>query len=175
MRFFVFEFRFHELSALRAAVSKKPRSPPGITYWSATYYRLGPIAVKYSARPLAAWVLEPTDMTSRTDCEPQWPPACRGSRPGSTSWCRSVPRRRGCRSRRLDQWSSRISLPEGRHDRDPGPGVRLPRQMEFCEDLSNTPWHSLPEHRPIGGINRVRKVVYEVLSKKRHELNKRRC
>lgn len=64
MRFFVFEFRFHELSALRAAVSKKPRSPLGITYWSATYYRLGPIAVKYSARPLASGVPEPTDMIS---------------------------------------------------------------------------------------------------------------
>lgn len=42
---------------------------------------------------------------------------------------------------------------------------------EFCETTSYTPWHSLPEHRPLGGINRVRKVVYETISKLRHEFN----
>jgi hypothetical protein len=33
------------------------------------------------------------------------------------------------------------------------------------------PWHAVPEHRPLGGINRVRKVVYETISKLRHDLN----
>ena len=46
-----------------------------------------------------------------------------------------------------------------------------PAQREFCENLSFTPWHSLPEHRPLGGINRVRRVVYEEVSKFRHGLN----
>ena len=46
-----------------------------------------------------------------------------------------------------------------------------PEQMNFCENLSFTPWHSIPEHRPLGGLNRARKVVYEALSKLRHELN----
>jgi hypothetical protein len=44
-------------------------------------------------------------------------------------------------------------------------------QLEACEHLSFTPWHSLPEHRPLGGINRARKVVYEALSDLRHERN----
>ena len=44
-------------------------------------------------------------------------------------------------------------------------------QNTFCENLSFTPWHSLPEHRPLGGINRVRKVMYERISKFRHERN----
>lgn len=44
-------------------------------------------------------------------------------------------------------------------------------QMNFCENLSFTPWHSLPEHRPLGGINRVRKIVYREVSKTRHEAN----
>lgn len=46
-----------------------------------------------------------------------------------------------------------------------------PEQMDFCENLSFTPWHCLPEHRPLGGLNRARKVIYETLSKLRHELN----
>jgi hypothetical protein len=45
-------------------------------------------------------------------------------------------------------------------------------QRTFCENLSYTPWHSLAAHHPVGGINRIRKVVYETISKLRHRLNK---
>ena len=31
---------------------------------------------------------------------------------------------------------------------------------KFCENLSFTPWHSLPEHQPYGEINLARKFVY---------------
>jgi hypothetical protein len=44
-------------------------------------------------------------------------------------------------------------------------------QMDFCENLSLNPWHSLPEHRPLGALNRARRVVYEALSELRHQLN----
>jgi len=44
-------------------------------------------------------------------------------------------------------------------------------QMQFCEDLSFTPWHSLPEHKPLGATNRVRKTVYETISNYRHTQN----
>jgi hypothetical protein len=47
-----------------------------------------------------------------------------------------------------------------------------PAQLETCENLSFTPWHSLPEHRPLGGLNRARKVVYQALSNLRHERNR---
>jgi hypothetical protein len=46
------------------------------------------------------------------------------------------------------------------------------KQQEFCENLSFTPWHSLPEHAPLGEINEIRKNVYQTISKLRHELNK---
>lgn len=58
--------------------------------------------------------------------------------------------------------------------------IKIPRQefdsperMEFAENLSFTPWHSLLEHRPLGSINRARKVVYEIISKYRHERNRK--
>jgi hypothetical protein len=31
---------------------------------------------------------------------------------------------------------------------------------ELCEKLSFTPWHSLADHQPLGGINRLRRKVY---------------
>jgi hypothetical protein len=55
--------------------------------------------------------------------------------------------------------------------RIPAQTFDTPEQMTFCENLSYTPWHALPEHRPLGGINRARKIVYEAISKRRHELN----
>nr|WP_298147896.1 catalase family protein [uncultured Pseudomonas sp.] len=44
-------------------------------------------------------------------------------------------------------------------------------QNLFCDNLSFNPWHSLPEHQPIGGINRLRKAVYEAISAYRHDRN----
>ena len=56
--------------------------------------------------------------------------------------------------------------------------IRIPSQtfdtqerIKIAENLSFTPWHSLPEHRPLGSINRARRVVYETISKFRHDLN----
>jgi hypothetical protein len=44
-------------------------------------------------------------------------------------------------------------------------------QLEDCDNLSFTPWHSLPEHRPLGSISRVRRLVYDAISKFRHQKN----
>jgi len=44
-----------------------------------------------------------------------------------------------------------------------------PEQNAFCEKLSFNPWHALPEHRPLGSTNRLRKVIYENISRVRHE------
>lgn len=48
-------------------------------------------------------------------------------------------------------------------------------QNLFCDNLSFNPWHSLPEHRPIGGINRLRKAVYEAVSVYRQERNRQKA
>ena len=40
--------------------------------------------------------------------------------------------------------------------------------MLRCENLFFTPWHSLEEHQPIGGINRMKLKVYEKSSEFRH-------
>ncbi len=44
-------------------------------------------------------------------------------------------------------------------------------QEDYGEDLSFSPWHALPEHRPLGSINRSRRVVYQAISKYRHQIN----
>lgn len=56
--------------------------------------------------------------------------------------------------------------------------IRIPQQVfdtpdqnKFCENLSFTPWHTLAEHKPLGVINRMRKVIYDRISQVRHEMN----
>jgi len=46
-----------------------------------------------------------------------------------------------------------------------------PERREFADNLSFNPWHSLLEHRPLGGISRARRQVYQALSIFRHERN----
>jgi hypothetical protein len=58
---------------------------------------------------------------------------------------------------------ARITIPRQAFD--------SPEQMLFCENLSFTPWHCVDAHRPLGGLNRLRRSVYETISRVRHELN----
>jgi hypothetical protein len=46
-----------------------------------------------------------------------------------------------------------------------------PERQELGENLSFNPWRCLPEHRPLGGINRARRQVYPALSAARHGRN----
>lgn len=39
---------------------------------------------------------------------------------------------------------------------------------DFCENLTFTPWHTLPEHLPIGGIQRARESIYAAVANARH-------
>lgn len=56
--------------------------------------------------------------------------------------------------------------------------LRIPRQkfdsqaqMDFARSLSYNPWHSIPEHRPLGNQSRARQRMYDTLSKLRHSMN----
>jgi len=40
-----------------------------------------------------------------------------------------------------------------------------------CEDESFDPWNAGEEHRPLGVVNRLRKVIYPIVSDYRHCLN----
>jgi hypothetical protein len=46
-----------------------------------------------------------------------------------------------------------------------------PGRVAICENLSFNPWRTLPEHRPLGAINRARREVYYAISQYRHRCN----
>ncbi len=153
--------------------NKRFGSPLEARYWSTTPYLFGTNVVKYSAKP-ASEITTPIP-----------------SNPSDDYLREAMVRHLAAREARFDfliqfqkdarkmpvedpgrRWRERdspfvkvatIKIPSQRFD--------SPEQFVFGDNLSFTPWHSLPEHRPLGGINRARKVVYETLSKFRHEQN----
>lgn len=56
-----------------------------------------------------------------------------------------------------------IRIPKQRFD--------SPAQLRFVERLRFTPWHCIPEHRPLGNQNRARRRMYEELSRLRFTKN----
>jgi hypothetical protein len=70
------------------------------------------------------------------------------------------------------KWPERLSpyvpvahlrLPAQRFDSD--------EQLAFADVLRYNPWHSLPEHKPLGNSNRARRRMYWELSKLRQRMN----
>ncbi len=44
-------------------------------------------------------------------------------------------------------------------------------QLAFADVISINPWHCIPEHRPLGSINRNRKAMYSEMAKLRQHMN----
>jgi Catalase len=155
---------------LRATGSKKPDSPFRISYWSTTPSKLGDSAVKYMASPDIAGVPAPQPVDS-----PDKLRLAMASQLATSEACFDFLVQRG-----IDPVAMPVEDPTVAWDgpwtkvariRIPPQTFDTPEQMKFCEDLSFTPWHTLPAHRPLGGINRSRKAIYQAISNQRHELN----
>lgn len=151
-------------------------------YWSMTPYRLGidpsrKMAVKYSVKPLVA---SKPNLRSRLLAYFAWDFSLKKemgrSLAGAEMWFdfyiqRYVDDRTPIEDSKVE-WSESIAKPE--HVAKiiiPSQDVVSSDRDWFCENLSFNPWHSLPEHKPLGLVNRVRRNVYAEISNHRHKLN----
>jgi hypothetical protein len=58
---------------------------------------------------------------------------------------------------------ARLHLPAQRFASD--------EQLAFADGLRYNPWHSLPDHKPLGNSNRARKTMYSELARLRQAMN----
>lgn len=167
------KWRVRELVNMITATQKRVVNPLQIRYWSQTPSALGPHAVKYSAKPRVL----------RRD----WKPASDGKNyleaamarqlsSGEASFDFLVQLRTGTGEMPVEnpavRWKERASpFRKVATILIPAQDFTGKARRDFAEALSFTPWHSLPEHRPLGGINRVRRAVYEAMSTLRHDTN----
>ncbi|WP_437816157.1 catalase family protein [Sorangium sp. So ce1078] len=165
--------RLRELMNFLSVLVKPVKSPLDTRYFSQTPYRLGERAMKFSVVPRPCG-------TPGVEVEP-----------GDDALKQAVARQLEQGDWRFDflvqlqahPTKTPIEDPTIRWSEDlspfykvatmiiPAQRLDLPGQAEFEENLSFTPWHALPAHRPLGGLNRARRAVYETISKLRHERN----
>lgn len=151
-------------------------------YWSMTPYRLGidaeKIAIKFSAKPriekwpdFRVWIRNFLDPNFSLKENLQQVLSSR------EMWFdffvqRYVDDRTTPIEDTLTEWEESISPPI--HVAKiiiPVQDLSSAARSQLCEDLSFNPWHCLPEHRPLGAVNRVRRTVYREMSECRHKLN----
>jgi hypothetical protein len=146
-------------------------SPLELRYGSTTPYQFGPRVVKYSVRPQ---IDSPTPIQSRPDADylrlaMARTLAQREARFDFLVQIQTDAERMPIEDPRVvwDEFSSpfvklaTIRIPAQEFDTE--------SQRVLGENMHFTPWHSLPEHRPLGGVNRGRKVIYEEMSRFRNK------
>jgi hypothetical protein len=156
-------------------------NPLNCQYWSMTPYRLGSdaerIAIKFSAKPS---IERGSDFRSRikTFLDPHFSlkENMQSVLSSREMWFdffvqRYVDHRTPIEDT-LTEWDESISPPiHVAKITIPVQDLSSVARGQLCQNLSFNPWHCLPEHRPLGAENRVRKMVYRNMSKCRRELN----
>lgn len=167
-----FNFRLHEFSIVNSIQNTTVENLLAIQYWSMTPYRFGNKEMKFSARPCAE-IATPNMTTGpdflRENLQKQL---------AQSDACfdflvqlRNRPSEMPIEDPTLE-WREQDSpfIPVAQII-IPAQSFATQEQVDYCENLSFTPWHAIPDFQPLGGINRVRKSVYDSLSRVRHELN----
>ncbi len=167
---------FRGLGIARDTTAKKIDNPLKTRYWSMVPYQLGVgeqrQAVKFSARPCSTHSHAVPEGAGKDFLRA----AMRDTLATQDACMEFLVQPRTSASMSVEdsqtEWleaeapfhtMARIDIPKQEFD--------TPAQNEFCENLSYTPWHALPEHKPLGAVNRMRKVIYQHISRVRRDMN----
>jgi hypothetical protein len=159
--------------ALIGFTSKAQSSPLGLTYWSQTPYKSGDGAAKYVALPSA----ESQKTSIKFNDSPDF---LKEAMVEQLTLQKIGAEFDFCVNPQTDADAMPVEDPTVEWKSAP---VKLatisifpqkfdwPEQMTFVENLAWSPWNSLPEHRPLGGINRARQGLYQDSQELRHKTN----
>lgn len=161
------------IAGIRSAIgitSLKIDNPLHTRYWSMVPYQLGTgpdaLAIKFSAD--FEQVSEQADAPDKSDPDFLRHAMARTLRQRDAKFIFEIQPRT---SPELSVEDSRIEWPEATAPFYPVASITIPRQNfdtkprdTACELLSYSPWHALPDHKPLGSVNRMRKVIYEAIS-----------
>ncbi len=165
--------RLRELSNMLMSVGKRITNPLQTRYWSQTPSRLGPHAVKYSARSVSP-ARAPMPDAPGPDFLRQAMAATLSREEVVFEFMVQV-QTDAVRMPVEDStvvWDERVSpFRRVATIRIPIQEFDTPERRAFAENLSYTPWHSLPDHQPLGSTNRIRRQAYRMISDLRHARN----
>jgi hypothetical protein len=153
-----------------------PTSPLDLRYWSTTPYLWGDgAAVKYSLMPKSAHRSTlPSALSENYLSEAMQTHLT--SHPASFDFCVQLRKGNMPIENAGKEWNEAASpfvkVASLRFDKQQFLGN--PEREALAEALSFSPGHALPEHAPLGGINRARVAIYTALSKFRHQRDGRK-
>ncbi|MBC7655775.1 MAG: catalase, partial [Frankiaceae bacterium] len=152
----------------------QPSSPLDIQYWSTTPYLFGAEqAVKYSLRPTSKRRSEKPDKPGE-DYLAEAMQAHLAKQEASFDFCVQLQATGMPIEDASQRWDERRSpLVKVATLTIPVQKFRTAQRQELAERLSFAPDHALPDHAPLGGLNRARIKIYSALSKFRHKRDKR--
>lgn len=173
------QWQVRHLFIALTTLSEAPPSPLLTTYFSVSPYKFGNLNAKFRVTPEAG------------TCPAYTPPAQNRDVPNflrSALYQQlSTDRQPACFALQIQtqdatrympiedtsvQWKeSDAPFQTVAHIQVPAQDFDTPAQNLMCDNLSFSPWHGIEAHRPIGGINRLRKAVYEAVSAYRLERN----
>lgn len=165
------DYAFPILQKIRA---RPTSSPLEITYWSATPYKMGNCAIKFSAVPHT--ISEGFNPESATDKNNYLREAMTKHLASKDAYFDFKVQLQ------TDALKMPIEDPTVEWNEQESPYVKVAtiritsqdfnteERKQFDEKQSFSPWHSLLEHQPLGGVNRARKI-YVDLAKIRNEIN----
>lgn len=164
-------------------IAKKTiENPVQARYWSMVPYQLGTgrerQAIKFSAKPFSDPGQSCPDIRDEFPSDPE-PNFLR------TALRHTLASGKACMQFLIQPRASFMSVENSQDEwnESDAPFIRVatieiprqefdtPEKNRHCENLSFNPWHALPEHRPLGVVNRLRKVIYPYISESRHMLN----
>ncbi|MHC5820785.1 MAG: catalase family protein [Nostoc sp.] len=163
---------------LQEMTSKEVVNPIDVQYWSTTPYKLGSHAIKFSVKP-----------QSRDEAQ--------GSKSDSDNYLREALIQCLTNDAKevkldflvqlyVDDEKTPIEDPTKEWKESNSPFIKVAtikipsQQFDFeerkrlDEGLSFNPWHTLPEHEPLGSLNLARKKIYQELAEYRHEYVQKR-
>lgn len=167
-----FRFRLHEFFIAMGMSRKTVSNPLNLRYWSMAPIRFGEAACKYSARP-ALTLSGFTDRRSGAFMRENMIQHLRinGMVFDFLVQVRARPEAMPIEDPTIEWKEADAPFVKVATIMIPAQDFANPERDAFSENLSFTPWHCLDAHRPLGGMNRVRRAVYDEISKLRHALN----
>lgn len=167
----------YALPILQKIRAKLTTSPLEITYWSATPYKLGNQAVKFSVIPHATdESFNPENAADKNNYLREAMTKHLASKDAYFDFKIQL---------QTDAVKMPVEEPTVEWDEQESPYIKVAtirisaqdfnteERQCFDENQSFSPWHTLPEHQPLGGVNRARKRIYRELAKFRNEMNQK--
>lgn len=165
------KWRLRELVIAAKTLRRAPSSVLNAQYFSASAYKLGPDHnIKFSTRPCSKLPVPPG--IGRSD--PEFLRAVLKEQLKTAPACFDFLVQTQRRDKYMPvedpsvEWSEKDApfVPVAKIE-IPAQEFASPAQDILAENLSFNAWHALPDHRPLGGLNRVRKAVYQQVSRYR--------